>query len=342
MIQNIQMKNIIPEVSKSLILKELTKNKFVRDTNYGKREVYILNNQDSPNILREIGRLREITFRDSGGGTGKELDLDEYDLKPNCFEQLIVWDPIDQEIIGGYRFIKCTDLQKDANGELDSPTSHLFKLNENFINEYVPHTIELGRSFIRPEYQASFDVRKGMFSLDNLWDGLGVLIFINPEIKYFFGKMTMYSGYNKEAKNYLLAFLYRHFPDPEKLALPKIPIIETRDLEKYQAPFIYSTFQEDYKVLNKLVREYKENIPPLVNAYMTLSPTMRFFGAAFNEEFGHTEESGILITINDMYEKKVARHISLFNHKIKIGQPIVKRIKEIVQNNNQKNHPKKQ
>lgn len=338
MIHNIQMKNIIPEVSKSLLIKELSKNKFVRDTNYGKREIYVVNNQDSPNILREIGRLREISFRDSGGGTGKEMDLDEYDLLPNAFHQLIVWDPMDQEIIGGYRFIKCSDLAKEINGELDSPTAHLFELNDTFIEEYAPHTIELGRSFIRPEYQASFDVRKGMFSLDNLWDGLGALIFINPEIKYFFGKMTMYSGYDKEARNYLLAFLYRHFPDPEKLAIPKFPVINKVDLEKYYLPFTFSTFQEDYKVLNKIVREYKENIPPLVNAYMNLSPTMRFFGSTYNEDFGQTEESGILVTINDLYEKKVARHLSLFNHRIKIGQPMVKRIKDIVQNNN----PKKQ
>lgn len=336
MIQSVHMKNIIPQVKKSLILEELTKNKFIRDTNYGNREIYIVNNQDSPNILREIGRLREISFRDSGGGTGKEIDLDEYDLNPNSFEQLIVWDPKDQEIIGGYRFIKCSDLKQSETGELDSPTTHLFFLNKCFIENYAPHTIELGRSFIRPEYQAAFNVRKGMFSLDNLWDGLGALIFINPQIKYFFGKMTMYSDYNKEARNYLLAFLYRHFPDPDKMAFPKYPVIEISDLEKYATPFINSTFTEDYKILNKIIRDHKENIPPLVNAYMNLSPSMRFFGAAKNEDFGHTEESGILVTINDMYEKKVARHISLFNHKIKIGQPIVKRIKEIIQSNNQK------
>lgn len=331
MIQSVQMKNIIPAVNKSLIIKELTRNKFVRDTNYGSREIYIVNNQDSPNILREIGRLREISFRDSGGGTGKELDLDEYDLEPNSFDQLIVWDTKDQEIIGGYRFIKCSDLKTTKTGELDSPTSHLFSLNNYFLDNYAPHTIELGRSFIRPEYQATFDVRKGMFSLDNIWDGLGALIFINPQIKYFFGKMTMYSDYDKEARNYLLAFLYRHFPDPDKMALPKYPVVNIQDLEKYNTPFVYSTFSEDYKILNKIIRDYKENIPPLVNAYMNLSPSMRFFGAAQNEDFGQTEESGILVTINDMYEKKVARHISLFNHKIKIGQPIVKRIKEIVQ-----------
>ncbi|MDD4847188.1 MAG: GNAT family N-acetyltransferase [Bacteroidales bacterium] len=336
MIQSIQMKNVIPEVNKALIIKELTRNKFVRDTNYGNRDIFIVNNQDSPNILREIGRLREISFRDSGGGTGNELDLDEYDLAPNSFEQLIVWDPKDQEIIGGYRFIKCSDLKRLPTGELDSPTSHLFKLSDFFIENYVPHTIELGRSFIRPEYQATFDVRKGMFSLDNIWDGLGALIFINPQIKYFFGKMTMYSGYDKEARNYLLAFLYRHFPDPDKMALPKYPVIDVSMLEKYNTPFTCSTFSDDYKILNKILRDYKENIPPLVNAYMNLSPSMRFFGTAQNEDFGHTEESGILVTINDMYEKKVARHISLFNHKIKIGQPIVKRIKEIVQTNNLK------
>ena len=314
------MENIIPAIDRALIKKEL-KGKFSRFTNYGSREIYIVNNLNAPNTLLEIGRLREIAFRDSGGGTGKSVDLDEFDLSNNPFQQLIVWDPKEEEIIGGYRFMKYSDLRCNTEGVLDSPTTHLFRLDDFFLVHFAPHTIELGRSFIQPDYQATFDIRKGMFSLDNLWDGLGALVVRNPKIKYFFGKMTMYSSYNQEARNYLFAFLERYFPDPDHMVHPKVPVV-VNNLEHYALPFTENTYNEDYKILNRIIREHKENIPPLINAYMNLSPTMRSFGAAVNADFGNVEEIGILITIDDVYEKKKARHINILGRKIKLPKRV--------------------
>ena len=310
------MEPIISPISKTLIKKEL-RGKLCRITNYGSREIYIVNHLNAPNTVREIGRLREISFRDSGGGTGKSVDLDEFDLSGNPFQQLIVWDPREQEIIGGYRFMKCADLNKNEEGELDSPTTHLFQLEDHFIHYYAPHTIELGRSFIQPDYQATFDVRRGMFSLDNLWDGLGALVVENPKIKYFFGKMTMYSTYNTEARNYLFAFLQHYFPDPDDMVHAREPVM-VPNLQEYEKVFTGANYDEDYKILNSIIRQHKENIPPMVNAYMNLSPTMRVFGTAINHEFGNVEETGILITIDDVYEKKKARHINILGRKIKL------------------------
>jgi hypothetical protein len=308
------MENIIPAIDRKLLKKEL-KGKFCRFTNYGNREIYIVNNSNAPYTLLEIGRLREIAFRDGGGGTGKSVDLDEFDLSDNPFQQLIVWDPKEEEIIGGYRFMKYCDLKRNKEGILDSPTTHLFRLDDFFLVHFAPYTIELGRSFVQPDYQATFDIRKGMFSLDNLWDGLGALVVKNPKIKYFFGKMTMYPDYNQEARNYLFAFLNCYFPDPDRMVYPKFPVV-IENLDQYARPFSGNSYNDDYKILNRIIREHKENIPPLVNAYMNLSPTMRSFGAAVNTDFGNVEEIGILITINDVYEKKKARHINILGRKI--------------------------
>lgn len=314
---------IIPPVNRNLLERELTESKFVRHTNYGGREIYIVTYHDSPNVVREIGRLREIAFRDGGGGTGKELDIDSYDTAPEPFGQLIVWDSEDQEIIGGYRFIRCSALEKNEDGTLASPTSTLFQFSDKFLKEYAPNTIELGRSFIQPSYQAGFNIRRGMFSLDNLWDGLGAIIVRNPDINYFFGKMTIYEHYNSRAKDLLFYFFEKYFSDTDQLVTPKFPVTILGDREEYRTLFSENTYEGDYKILNREVRKVKENIPPLVNAYMNLSPTMRVFGTSKNRGFGDVEEVGIIITIDDVYEKKKSRHIS-FDFKSRLFRRIRK------------------
>ncbi len=323
------MEKIIPKVDRSLIKKELNDLRFVRKTNYGKREIFIVTHHNAPNVMREIGRLRELSFRDAKGGTGKEVDIDSYDTSPNPFKQLIVWDPEDEEIIGGYRFIDCNDLTVDDDGTVHSPTGKLFRFSPKFIKDYMPHTIELGRSFVQPSYQASYNIRKGMFSLDNLWDGLGALVVDNPHVKYFFGKMTMYPHYTPEAKQLLLSFLQRFFPDPDHLVVPHVHCAVNVADSGVAEIFTGSSYEENYRILNKAIRDYKENIPPLFNAYMNLSPTMRTLGTAVNNVFGAVEETGIIITISDVYETKKKRHlatylkgrIKLSNIKLKIRKP---------------------
>ena len=108
------MKDIIAPVPVEAIMDELTQDKFFRKTNNGGNEIYVLTAHDSPNIMREIGRLREISFRDSGGGTGLDCDIDEFDTREeDYFIQLIVWNPVDKAIMGGYRFLLCDGLQID-------------------------------------------------------------------------------------------------------------------------------------------------------------------------------------------------------------------------------------
>ena len=123
------MKDIIAPVPIEAIMDELTRDKFFRKTNNAGNEIYIITAQDSPNIMREIGRLREISFRDSGGGTGLDCDIDVFDIRnDNFFYQLIVWNPNDRAIVGGYRFLLCDHLPVDANGQVDTPTSATLSL----------------------------------------------------------------------------------------------------------------------------------------------------------------------------------------------------------------------
>ena len=306
------MQRIIDPVPLDLILKELTPEKRLRMTNKSSNEIYIITAHDSPNVLREIGRLREITFRLAGGGTGKAYDLDEFDTCKNCYKQLIVWNPESQEILGGYRYLMGDEWEYDEKGQPILATSHMFIFSEKFIKEYAPYTIELGRSFVTPEYQSSKKGAKSLFALDNLWDGLGALTVINPNMKYYFGKMTMYPSYIRFGRDLILYFLKKYFDDNEKLILPIKPLkLETPEEELAQV-FCGRDFKEDYRILNGGIRALGFNIPPLVNAYMNLSPTMKLFGTAINKGFGDVEETGILIAVNEILESKRVRHIESF------------------------------
>ena len=303
---------IIAPVPLELIKAELTPEKKLRMTNKSHNEIYIFSYHDSPNLMREIGRLREITFRMAGGGTGKELDWDEYDTCENCYKQLIVWNPESEEIIGGYRYLMGDEWTYDKDGQPELATSHLFNFSEKFIKDYAPYTIELGRSFVTPEYQSSKMGAKSLFALDNLWDGLGALTVINPNMKYYFGKMTMYPSYIRFGRDLILYFLKKHFDDKEGLIYPKKPLqLETPEEELAQV-FCGRDFKEDYRILNGGIRALGFNIPPLVNAYMNLSPTMKLFGTAINYGFGDVEETGILIAVDEILESKRVRHIESF------------------------------
>lgn len=305
------MKPTIEPITKQLLEAELTPERFQRKANNGDNEIYIITYFDSPNVMKEIGRLREITFRAAGGGTDKEIDIDEFDTAHAPYKQLIVWNPIDKEIVGGYRYIECKDAL-DANGNIHLATTELFKFSEKFINEYLPYTIELGRSFVQPKYQPAINNRKGLFSLDNLWDGLGGIVIDHPEMKHFFGKVTMYTHYNTLARDMILFFMNYYFPDKENLVTPIFPLKIEHDMAAFEKELQGQPYKEGHHILNHKVRELGENIPPLVNSYMNLSPTMKTFGTALNPGFGGVEETGIMVTISDIYESKKERHVATY------------------------------
>ncbi|MAZ96896.1 MAG: hemolysin [Flavobacteriales bacterium] len=307
---------IAPPVDIDLLKKELTKKRFIRSTGKLNNEIYIVNIHNAPNTVREVGRLRELTFASANGGTGKEVDLDHFDLNEFCYQQLIVWNPEDEEIVGGYRFIDGAVISSKGDWKNDLSMSHYFNFNDKFISEYLPKSIELGRSWVQPKYQPANDPRKGMFALDNIWDGLGAICLKYAHVEYFYGKVTMYPSYNITARDHVLNFLKYYFPDHENLMSPsaaaEVPKLKmTADL----FPIDYSDFAKSFKTgqrnLNRICSQYGESIPPLIKQYMGLSPSMMTFGTFINNDFGNVEETGILIPIDSIYEDKKERYIRL-------------------------------
>lgn len=305
-------KKIIAPIPKDVLKAELTDDKRLRMTNKSSNEIYIVTWHDSPNVVREIGRQREEAFRAAGGGTGLDCDLDEFDTCENCYKQLVVWNPEQEEIIGGYRYMLGKDVQFDEQGQPILATSHMFHFSEKFIKDYLPKTIELGRSYVSLEYQNTRSNPKSMFALDNLWDGLGALLVILPDCKYFFGKMTMYPSYIRRGRDLILYFLKKHFSDKENLVMPVKPLLLDTSEDELKAVLNEDEFRRDYRILKREISKMGLNIPPLVNAYMNLSPTMKLFGTAINYGFGDVEETGILIAVDEMLEEKRVRHMESF------------------------------
>ena len=325
---------IIQPISKELLKSELTPDKQLRMTNKSNNEIYIITAHNAPNVMREIGRLREIVFREAGGGTGKEVDIDEFDICENCYKQLIVWNPEEEEIIGGYRYLAGTDWDYDEKGQPILATSHMFHFSEKFIKEYAPQTVELGRSFVSLPYQSSRMGAKSLFALDNLWDGLGALTVLRPNVRYYFGKMTMYPSYIRKGRDMILYFLKKYFDDKENLIIPMKPLELETDPTELDALFCGQSFKEDYLVLNREIRKLGYNIPPLVNAYMGLSPTMKLFGTAINYGFGDVEETGILIAVDEILEDKRIRHVDSFIREHPEALQIAEKARKMLVNHN--------
>ncbi|MFI3267139.1 MAG: GNAT family N-acetyltransferase [Rikenellaceae bacterium] len=294
---------MLNNVDVELIKKELTVDKFLQKTKNGSNDIYVITAKDSPNVMQEIGRLRELSFSAAGGGTGEEVDIDQDDLGENGYKQLIVWNPEDCEIVGGYRFIVSTS----QNPEHLS-TEHYFKFTDKFRENYLPYMVELGRSFVQPKYQSRNGGIRSLYALDNLWEGIGGIIKKYKHLKYLFGKVTMYKSYNVDARNTLLCFLDKYFKDDENLLTPLNLINSDHNNEKYTNIFSEDSYSADYKKLIKELKSYSETIPPLINAYMNLSPSMKVFGTVENPDFGNVEETGILITINDINKVKLDRY----------------------------------
>lgn len=313
------MKEIIPPVDRKIIKKELSRDRFLRPTNKAHNEIYVVDAHNSPNVMLEIGRLRELSFRSGGGGTGEEIDTDKYDYMDKPYQQLIVWDPQAEEIIGGYRFLNGSDVEVDENNQPKFVMSHLFTFNKKFITDYLSSTIELGRAFVQPDYQTSKMGIKSLFALDNLWDGLGALVHSTKGAKYFIGKVTIYNSYPVAARELIYSYMLKYFGDKDKLIVPKVPVVLSAEVKKTaQKLFNGKDLNTDYKILQKAVRAHGETIPALFNAYIGLTDTMRMFGSIFDADFGSVYETGIMVNMDDLLETKRKRYIEPYVEYLKI------------------------
>ena len=310
----ITMNAIIDPVPVELLKAELTKSKKLEDTNRGHNELYIVTWQDSPNVVTEIGRLRELTFREAGGSTGNALDLDEYDKMEKPYKQLIVWDPDNEAIVGGYRFFYGSDAVFDENGQPIMASSHQFHFSQKFIEEYLPHVLELGRNFVVPAYQSSRNGAKSIYAMDNLWDGLVAIIMKNPNLLYYFGKITLYPSYDHITKDLIYHFLWKHFGDKDELVRPwdDQTIMPHSDPELMDLVLNKEDLVEDYKLLKMAARMRGVNVPPNVTAYISITSQMHMFGTAVNHLMHDIEDSCVLIPFDAIYHEKKRRHIGAY------------------------------
>ena len=306
------MKAIIPPIPREAIRAELNPQTLLRTSNKAGNELYVVG-PEAVNVIQEIGRLREIAFRADGGGTGEPLDIDKFDTDPAYgYKQLVLWDPDAQEIIGGYRFCLCADCVYDREGQPLLTSSHMFRFSKRFIKDYIPYTIELGRSFVSVDYQSSKAGAKSLFALDNLFDGLVALgILYKKQVRYFFGKATIYPDYPQEARELIMVFLHKYFGN-EKRLLKIRKEVKVKNKKRYTQLFKGLDFKEGYRVLKAEVTRIGVFIPPLINTYMNLSPSMLYFGTGINDEFADVFDSGMLIEYENLYPEKRKRHADSF------------------------------
>ncbi len=301
------MKPIIAPVEAEILLHEL-EGHLLRPSNKAGNLIYDITAHECPNVMREIGRLREISYRAGGGGTGKELDIDDQDIMPRPYHQLIVWDPDNNQIIGGYRYLFGHEAEI-RNGQPFITSAHLFHYSERFIRDYLPNTIEFGRAFVQPMYQKREMGVKALFALDNIWDGIGAVLFNHPEMRYMIGKVTIYPGYNEQARELIYAYLDRYHKGEQGLIEPYHPLLSQ---PLTHSPFEGEDKQENYHILQHAVREQGTVIPPIFTAYLNLTNDLQFFGNAINDEFSDVLESGIMVDLETVYPEKKERYINSY------------------------------
>ncbi len=272
----------IGTVDPDRIRKELDDAKFVRD--FRALAIYIVTAADSPAVMEQIGCIRETEFRAEGGGTGKASDMDEYDTEDAC-RQLVAWDPEAGEIVSMYRFIRGDDAL--AEGEVRLPTARLFHYSEEFRRNYLPYTIELGRSVVNRS------AKKKLHGLYAVWSGLGALISEMPEMKYFFGKVTTYDRLDPQARAILFYIMDLYFKDRDSLVEPRADLRVPHEVpdKSYRQMFSGDNYRADYTKLVDLFSSFNAMVPPLFISYTGLSSTLKVFGTARNPHFGNVMET---------------------------------------------------
>lgn len=308
------MEPIISPVERRLLQQELTPERKLRDTGRGENEIYVFNAHQAPVLMREVGRLREESFRAAGGCSGRSVDIDIYDTMANPYRQLIVWNPRSLEIVGGYRFMSGCDACFNADGTPALATAELFDFSDEFLEKYLPVSLELGRSFVSPEYQSSRSCSKSIFALDNLWDGLAAIMMLNPHLSFYFGKVTIHPGYSMEAASLIMHFLSKHYGDRNSLVRPKHPFVPLGNGNVFCTDSAKADYcaKADYKVLKKAVSELGFKIPPLINSYLNLATTMTYFGFTECRDLIGAFDGGMMIKFADIYPDRKERHIKAF------------------------------
>jgi putative hemolysin len=285
---------------KGEIKKELKNSEFLGETADGKK-IYLYQNSDESVILKEIGRLRELTFRKVKEGTGKKRDLDRYD---KYYKHIILWDDENLEIIGSYRIGTGAEIYEQY-GIKGFYSNTLFDFSRRF-EKLLPFSIELGRSFVQPKYW-------GSRALDCLWQGIGKYLKNNPQIKYMFGPVSISSAMPKTAQNLIIYYHDLYYGNKDALVKAKNPfILKKREIDEMEEIFCGYDRNKDFFILKEQLKEYNISIPTLYKHYTGLCENhgVQFLGYNIDKYFNDCIDSMILVEIDKINEKKKKRYFS--------------------------------
>lgn len=267
--------------------------------------LYAFYADNTPHTLEEIGRLREAGFRAVGAGRGQTLDLDDLDTGPGAYQQLIAWDAAEQEIVAMYRFQ--LGARQALYGDSCLRTSRLFDYSPDFREQGLHRAIELGRSVVNREARRA---RLGFFAL---WAGLGALLRTYPEVRYFFGNVSLYKSMEPEARDCLVHHLHQHYQ-------PAHPWLRARDEVRFAppeqashpavAPGETDTPEQRIRQLRQLLSQWQESIPPILQSYMGLSTEIQFGETVFDADFGDALEIGLVVPVEKINEQVYRRFIA--------------------------------
>ncbi len=286
------------------IKKELKNAELLGQTKDGK--IIYLYEWSSANatLLNEIGRLRELSFRQVGEGVNKKRDIDKYD---RYYKHIVLWDNEDLEIVGAYRIGITSEIVKAHSLEA-LYTYSLFDYKEGF-NNYLENSIELGRSFVQPKYW-------GSRALDYLWQGIGAYLRNNPQIKYLYGGVSISQSYPKVAKDMILHFYESYFGAKEQIVEAQIPYhfdFNDEYMKVFQSELLYDNYKEDFKTLKKALGFLELSVPTLYKQYADLCEEdgIKFCAYNIDKDFSDCVDSFIVLSVDRIKEKQRARYISI-------------------------------
>lgn len=294
------IENVIHPAMSKLIRKELKSSQLIGSTDDGK-QIYLFDYQPNSSVMREIGRLRELSFRAVREGTGNALDIDAYD---RYYRHLILWDEDELEIVGAYRIGETAKIIQEK-GLTGLYTHSLFEFDDDLLPK-LQQSIELGRSFVQPRYW-------GRRSLDYLWFGIGAYLKLNPQIKYMFGPVSLSASYPEQAQQLIASFYSELFGSDAELANPRAPFLFPQS--DLFTDFRSVTSESEYKQAFSLLRQQLDGmgvrVPTLYKQYVEVCHPggCQFLGFSVDADFSDCIDAMILVHLDALKEKKRARYI---------------------------------
>jgi len=283
-----------------LVRAELRKSSPLGHTTDGK-QLFLFDAAPDSAVLRELGRLREVAFREVGEGTGRRRDVDAFDA---YYRHIILWDDAELQIVGAYRVGEALGIL-EARGEQGLYTSGLFSYS-SALRALLPDALELGRSFIQPRYQ-------GLRALDQLWTGVGAYLAAHPRTRYLFGAVSMSASYPPRARRLLASFFGHYFGTRDELAAGRRPfVVPQEEAAEFAALFHGSDYESGLRLLKRELAGMRVPVPVLYRQYAELCEPggTRFLAFNVDPEFSNCVDALMLVDLACLKAAKRDRYMS--------------------------------